>query len=124
MATAPASVYEAKKGFQNISSQSKASLPVINWQSSGLNLQALHGLAASLNPGDKELTPVQAWFELASRYDLALLLKKRVLDNLRREFVGVVRCVCFGAMIEREAFESIVGRVMAPELASPAGSAY
>ena len=51
-------------------------------------MQGLYGLAASLNPGDKELTPVQAWFELASRYHTNLLLSPRVLEGLKRELNG------------------------------------
>lgn len=78
-----------------------------------MNLTMLRGLASSLNPGDLELTPVQVWFELAERYGPEQMVTARTLESLRREFRGVVKCVAFGATIEREAFESIVGRVFA-----------
>jgi hypothetical protein len=75
-------------------------------------LENLRGLAASLNPGDKELTPVQAWFELAANFHIGLLLDQDLMESLKREFVGVVKCVHYGATIERQAFESIIGRVL------------
>ncbi|KAL8419730.1 hypothetical protein RB594_002780 [Gaeumannomyces avenae] len=84
-----------------------------SWRASGLTLAALHGLAQSLAPlAGPELTPVQAWFELAARFPAALLLRADVSDALKRGFVGVVKCVHFGAAVEREAFESVVFRVL------------
>lgn len=88
----------------------------VSWQSRGLTLQSLHGLATSLNPGDLELTPVQAWFELAQAFDIDLLLSPTVIDNLKREFHGVVKCIHYGALIERQAFESVVCRVISTAL--------
>lgn len=119
MSSAPDSVYEAKKALKRTSFSSKSASPVISWQGTGLNLQALYGLASSLVPGDKELTPVQAWFEMAGQHHVGLLLSPRVLEALKKEFKGVVKCLHFGAVIEREAFESVLGRVVGQELASP-----
>jgi hypothetical protein len=87
-----------------------------SWQASGLTLQSLHGLACSLNPSDRDLTPVQAWFELAATHPAELLLDGGVQAELKRAFRGVVKCPHYGAVIEREAFESIVGRVLGPLL--------
>ncbi|KAL0939122.1 alanine racemase [Colletotrichum truncatum] len=88
-----------------------------SWQALGagssLSLKSLLSLAKTLNPGDIELTPVQAWFELAARYGTAVLMEDRVIEALKREFCGVVDCIHFGAIIERDAFESVVARVMA-----------
>ncbi|KAI9903164.1 hypothetical protein N3K66_002516 [Trichothecium roseum] len=78
-----------------------------------ISLAALEGLASSLNPGDLELTPVQAWFELAARYPAGVLLRADVLSALKVELKGVVRCVYYGAAMERGAFESVVQRVFA-----------
>ncbi|KAF4491912.1 hypothetical protein CGCF415_v005536 [Colletotrichum fructicola] len=94
------------------------------WHASGagssLTLRSLLSLAKTLNPGDIELTPVQAWFELAARYGAQALMQEPVIEALKREFCGVVDCIHFGAIIERDAFESVVARVMAevgvPEL--------
>lgn len=88
------------------------------WDAPAITLDALHSLASSLHPGDVELTPVQAWFELASRYPTQVLLGGNVLDTLQREFNGVARCVYYGAVIERLAFESIIARVLGPTEAS------
>lgn len=92
--------------------QTQEVTPAFTWQSPGLNLATLRGLASSLNPGDQDLTPVQAWFELASRYRMDVLLGPGVLDTLRVEFNGAVKCLAYGAVIERGAFESIISRVM------------
>jgi hypothetical protein len=86
-------------------------------------LQGLYGLASSLCAGDDELTPVQAWFEMAAVYPVDLLLEPRVLATLKREFLGVVKCLHFGAVIERGAFESVVARIMTPELGASPGLA-
>ncbi|CAK7237121.1 hypothetical protein SEUCBS140593_009851 [Sporothrix eucalyptigena] len=87
----------------------------LTWQAPDITLQTLYGLAVSLNPiSEMELAPVQAWFELAARYPLSILLRLDVLNALKREFVGVVRCLYFGAVMERVAFESVVRRVVEP----------
>ena len=82
-----------------------------SWRTGGLTLQNLRLLAESLAPPDLELTPVQAWFELVERYGREAL-STEVMDAMKREFVGVVKCIHFGAAMEREAFESVAGRVM------------
>ncbi|KAK0731654.1 hypothetical protein B0H67DRAFT_82294 [Lasiosphaeris hirsuta] len=85
----------------------------IAWQAPDLTLQNLYGLACAVNSASElEITPVQAWFELADRFPMEVLLRKDVLEALKREFVGVVKCPHYGAQIERGAFESIVGRVL------------
>lgn len=86
----------------------------LQWHAPGLTLDYLYGLATSLSPGDTELTPVQAWLELANQYGTARLLDEQVLSVLKRELKDVVRCVFFGAVMERRAFESVVGRVLGP----------
>jgi len=85
-----------------------------SWQTSGLTLQTLYGLACSLSDPDVELTPVQAWFELSARYPLATLLQRETLDTLKRELAPMVRCPHYGAQMERMAYESVVGRVLGP----------
>ena len=88
--------------------------PSFSWPAVGITLDSLHGLAQSLNPGDQEIAPVQAWFELASRYPVDMLLDATTLDALQCEFKNVVRCVSFGAAIERMAFESVLAKVLGP----------
>ncbi|KAK4158469.1 hypothetical protein C8A00DRAFT_39190 [Chaetomidium leptoderma] len=85
----------------------------LSWKTSSLTLRALHGLASSLSPDDRvEITPVQAWFELVGRFGVDVLMAEGVLERLRREFVGVVRCPHYGASLERGSFESVVARVL------------
>lgn len=112
MASAPENVYTDRSALES-KSKSKPK-PTFQWGASGITLESLYGLAASLNPGDLEVTPVQAWFELASRYPVHVLMGGNLLDTLQREFNGAVRCVMYGAVIERVAFESIIARVLGP----------
>ncbi|KAF4782378.1 hypothetical protein HER10_EVM0011519 [Colletotrichum scovillei] len=110
MSSAPARVYRTIR-------RGEASTVSHTWQAdtgagSSLSLKSLLALAKTLNPGDIELTPVQAWFELAARYGAAALMRGNVIEALKREFCGVVDCIHFGAIIERDAFESVVARVM------------
>ena len=43
-------------------------------------------------------------------------MQSEVLDGLLRELKGLVNCVIFGAAVEREAFESVVRRVLGEDL--------
>lgn len=105
-ATAPEALYPLPK---ECNVPPKGAAPT--WDASGLTLQNLRLLASSLIPGDAEITPVQGWFELVERYGSAALLGE-AMEALKKEFLGVVQCPHFGAVMEREAFESVVGRVM------------
>ncbi|EWG48249.1 hypothetical protein FVEG_08089 [Fusarium verticillioides 7600] len=118
MANAPLDVFGDRKLVSSASScHNRRSLgldphvpPVhLEWPSPRISLSSLYGLAQSLNPGDLEITPVQAWFELASRFDKSLLLER--LDLLGTELVGVSKCLEFGAVMEKDAFENVVARV-------------
>lgn len=84
------------------------------WSAAGLTLQALHGLACSISDSAVEVAPVQAWFELAARVPGEVLMRREVLEALKRELAPIVRCPHFGAQMERGAFESVVGRVLGP----------
>lgn len=117
MANAPESIYNERQAFN---SRFRSS-PTLQWPSSTVTLDTLYGLAQSLNPGTEEITPIQAWFELATRYPIELLLQPATLEALKREFKGVVRCVAFGAAMERVAFESVIFRVLGPDANTLAG---
>lgn len=143
MATAPESIYKDRKALPSSitpeqvacpsmlpptppegtttvgSSSSSSPSPTLAWSAPRISLQNLRGLASSLNPGDLELTPVQAWFELADRYPVALLVPEgpgSTLATFKKELRGLVKCLHYGAVIEREAFESVVSRIMDPAL--------
>ena len=114
MASAPESVYADRNVFKSQLDPKKHSL---SWQGgAGIDLQSLHGLAKTLIPSDKEVAPVQVWFELASRYDVQRMTDPRNLEALKRELKGVVKCVVIGAAMERAAFESVVTRVLGAPL--------
>ncbi|KAI1072570.1 hypothetical protein LB507_002881 [Fusarium sp. FIESC RH6] len=93
----------------------------LEWPSPRISLSSLYGLAQSLNPGDLEITPVQAWFELSTRFDKSLLLER--LDLLGTELMGVSKCLEFGAVMERDSFESVVARVYGGTLEEAMASA-
>ncbi|KAH8890886.1 hypothetical protein GQ53DRAFT_162040 [Thozetella sp. PMI_491] len=122
--TAPPAVFEGviatKQNMRSVdpSTRSAPIPPDVSWQASGLTLQSLYGLASSVNMSDLDLTPVQAWFELAAQYPTDLLLRPDIMDTLKMELEGVVKCPHYGAVIERTAFESIAGRVLDPALAT------
>ncbi|KAK7755203.1 hypothetical protein SLS62_002708 [Diatrype stigma] len=77
-----------------------------------LTLENLRCLAAALNPPDVELTPVQAWFEIARERGAAVALDGALMDAVRRELALHVRCMHYGAVMPREAFDDVVGRVV------------
>lgn len=111
MASAPESVYSDREEFRT---PAKAAYPVLQWNSNNFQLYELYDLAQSLHSDGTEVTPVQAWFELARRYPTELLLREDLQSRLQLELLGVVRCVHYGAVIETGAFESIISRVLGP----------
>ncbi|KAH7034937.1 uncharacterized protein B0I36DRAFT_85835 [Microdochium trichocladiopsis] len=85
----------------------------ISWPATGLSLETLHALASKLSPPQTELAPVQAWFEILREYGTAVVLDHELMGRVLAEFSGVVKCLHFGAVIERDAFDSVVSRVIA-----------
>ena len=57
------------------------------------------------------MTPVQAWFEIARLCGRAAVHDNALMDTLRHELICVVRCIHFGAVIQRDAFDAVLGRV-------------
>ncbi|KAK3940068.1 hypothetical protein QBC46DRAFT_386247 [Diplogelasinospora grovesii] len=132
--TAPSTVFESTIPHIKQSLRSKhptephavADGEGVSWQTEGLTLRSLYGLACSLNKDSEglEITPVQAWFELTGRYPRELLLREDKIEEMKREFVGVVRCPHYGASMERGAFESIVYRVLGPSHTTDGDGGY
>ncbi|KAH9909029.1 hypothetical protein F4778DRAFT_714958 [Xylariomycetidae sp. FL2044] len=85
---------------------------LVSWPTTGLTLEALWGLAATLNPPDRELAPVQAWFEMVRLLGVDAALDAGLMARVRAELAGVVKCLHFGAVIERDAFDSVLARVV------------
>jgi hypothetical protein len=117
MAQAPQSIFSE---LDNFNTQPERP-PTLQWAGQGINLATLHGLALSLTNPDVEITPVQAWFDLASRFPPTLLLNPNILVSLKREFKKIVRCVFYGAVMDREYYEIAVQRVLGsmPLVAGP-----
>ncbi|KXJ95906.1 hypothetical protein Micbo1qcDRAFT_29706 [Microdochium bolleyi] len=84
----------------------------ISWPATGLSLETLHALASKLSPPETELAPVQAWFEILRGYGTAVVLNQQLMARVLAEFSGVVKCLHFGAVIERDAFDSVLSRVI------------
>lgn len=86
----------------------------VAWRMTGLTLESLHNLASTLNPPDLEVVPVQAWFEIIRKYGPEAVLGDggRVLERLTAELRGLVKCLSFGAVIKREALDSVLYRVL------------
>lgn len=118
--TAPMSVFDGIRQRQEVrgprlSRAGQAPAPDdVTWQASGLTLQTLLLLASSLSPPDLEVTPVQAFFELAWRFPAGLFLAQSVHDELRAELLGRVRCQRYGAAISRGDFDEAVDKILAP----------
>jgi hypothetical protein len=84
----------------------------ITFSSQTLTLANLRRLARTLNPSDTELAPVQVWFELVSHYGIAAATDEGVLEALKRELASEMRCVTFGAAVQRDIFEDVVEKVV------------
>jgi hypothetical protein len=109
MEQAPDSVFTE---LDNISAQNqRLSPPTLQWSSQGISLSSLHGLARSLTNPDVEITPVQAWFDLASRFPTAVLLDPNMLASLKLEFKQIVHCVYYGAVMARDEYEAAIVNV-------------
>ncbi|KAI1310341.1 hypothetical protein F5Y03DRAFT_345865 [Xylaria venustula] len=85
----------------------------VAWPSRALTLTNLRRLAGTLNAsGATELAPVQVWFELAGLYGVGVATNGSVLARLECAFAGEVRCVMFGAAVQRDVFETVVEKVV------------
>lgn len=106
LSTAPASVF-VSHATRNVP-QSES------WSSPALALEQLHGLSQNLNVQDFEVTPVQAWFRMVQddRRMVESVMKEGVMETLKRELGGLVRCKGFGAVIGIDEFERVVEEVL------------
>ncbi|KAI0539667.1 hypothetical protein GGR58DRAFT_218656 [Xylaria digitata] len=115
LTNAPSAVFDRISGLQqhlSSSTPSAAAPGPLAWSTGGLTLTNLRRLAGTLNPSDAELAPVQAWFELASLYGVAVATDGAVLEGLKRELAGEVQCVVFGAAVRRDVFEAALEKVI------------
>lgn len=87
-------------------------------------LQKLREMNESLPKRDSDITPVQAWFLLAEKYDMGVLLGNEEADRrdkaqreggflgqLKRELSTLVECFGFGAVMDTLTFWEVAERV-------------
>ena len=126
---APSRIFDRIDGVQHelyVEPQSSPATADISWRSNALTLESIFTLAQTLSSAEVELAPVQAWFEIVSDYGPEIGLNPVLLETMKREFRGVVKCLHFGAVIERDAFDSIVHRVVSgiPQILEQPHSQY
>jgi hypothetical protein len=84
------------------------------WSAPSLELTSLWEMSQSLQKGDWEITPVQAWFMLTAAFDVSSLLggEGARLEALRKGLGKVVSCFGFGAVMDVLKFWDVVNDVM------------
>ena len=102
--SAPAPVFS---NFNNPSASPK-------WTAPSLELTQLYAMSQSLQKGDWEITPVQAWFMLVERYDISAVIGQEGgrLEKLKKGLGKLVGCFAFGAVMEEGRFWEVVSAVM------------
>ncbi|KAB8291770.1 hypothetical protein EYC80_006565 [Monilinia laxa] len=87
-----------------------------SWYSSStsLSLAQLYAMSRSLPISDVEITPVQAWFMIAEKYDseIGRVVEGRRIEGLKRGLGGLSRCYQFGAVMDVVSFWEVVDEVM------------
>ncbi|RAL60908.1 hypothetical protein DID88_010233 [Monilinia fructigena] len=111
MASTPMFAQAPPSAFQDPPPSSESS-----WYSSSisLSLAQLYAMSRSLPMSDVEITPVQAWFMIAEKYDSEIerVIEGRRIEGLKRGLGGLSRCYQFGAVMDVESFWEVVNEVM------------
>ncbi|TGO21180.1 hypothetical protein BPAE_0235g00090 [Botrytis paeoniae] len=86
----------------------------VSWFSSSVSLAQLYAMSQSLPVSDFEITPVQAWFMIAEKYnnDIEKVVGTKTMNNLRRGLGSLSRCYQFGAVMDVDSFWEVVDDVM------------
>ncbi|KAI0966369.1 hypothetical protein F4678DRAFT_450068 [Xylaria arbuscula] len=99
--------------MEDLAGPASTACSAVAWPSRALTLTNLRRLAGTLNASAAtELAPVQVWFELAGLYGVGVATDGTVLARLECAFAGEVRCVIFGAAVQRDVFEGVVKKVV------------
>ncbi|KAL7901318.1 hypothetical protein HDV64DRAFT_177189 [Trichoderma sp. TUCIM 5745] len=110
MNAAPPSIFTDREVFTAID-PTTTQAPTFHWQASGININSLWALAQfELDP--TEISPMQIWFDLASKYSYELLFSDGLLTALLIELRPLIRCIEFGASIQREFYDDVIARVL------------
>ncbi|UKZ63072.1 uncharacterized protein TrAtP1_004300 [Trichoderma atroviride] len=110
MNAAPSSIFTDREVFTAID-PTTTQAPTFHWQASGININSLWALAQfELDP--TEISPMQIWFDLASKYSYELLFSDGLLTALLIELRPLIRCIEFGASIQRQFYDDVIARVL------------
>lgn len=110
MNAAPASIFTDRQVFAGID-PAETQAPTFRWQANGISISSLWALAQfEIDP--TEISPVQIWFDLASKYSYELLFADGLLTALLIELRPFIRCIEFGAAVNRQFYEDVIERVM------------
>ena len=110
MNAAPASIFNDRQVFAGID-PTTTQAPTFHWQATGININSLWALA-QFEVDPTEISPVQIWFDLASKYSYELLFADGLLTTLLIELRPFIRCIEYGASVDRQFYEDVVERMI------------
>ncbi|KAL7818206.1 hypothetical protein V8C44DRAFT_216674 [Trichoderma aethiopicum] len=112
MNAAPPSVFTDRQVFAGID-PATTQAPTFQWHANGVSVSSLWALAQfEVDPA--EISPVQIWFDLASKYPYELLFADGLLTSLLIELRPYIRCIEYGAAVNRQFYLDVVERMIGP----------
>jgi hypothetical protein len=110
MNAAPPSIFTDRQVFAGID-PAETQAPTFHWQATGININSLWSLAQfEIDP--TEISPMQIWFDLASKYPYELLFADGLLTAILIELRPFIRCIEFGAAVNRQFYEDVIERII------------
>ncbi|OTA07925.1 hypothetical protein A9Z42_0088250 [Trichoderma parareesei] len=95
MNAAPPSIFADRQVFAGID-PATTQAPTFQWHANGISMSSLWALA-QFEVDPTEISPVQMWFDLASKYPYELLFADGLLTSLLIELRPYIRCIEYGA---------------------------
>ncbi|KAH0499329.1 hypothetical protein TgHK011_006532 [Trichoderma gracile] len=112
MNAAPPSVFTDRQVFAGID-PATTQAPTFQWHANGISIGSLWALA-QFEVDPTEISPVQMWFDLASKYPYELLFADGLLTALLIELRPYIRCIEYGAAVNRQFYLDVVERMIGP----------
>ncbi|PTB65400.1 hypothetical protein BBK36DRAFT_1121636 [Trichoderma citrinoviride] len=116
MNAAPPSIFTDRQVFAGIADPATTQAPTFQWHApaaTGISIASLWALAQfEVDPA--EISPVQIWFDLASKYPYELLFADGLLTSLLIELRPFIRCIEYGAAVNRQFYLDVVERMIGP----------
>ncbi|KAL6868504.1 hypothetical protein J3F83DRAFT_737343 [Trichoderma novae-zelandiae] len=110
MNAAPPSIFTDRQVFAGID-PTTTQAPTFQWQANGISISSLWALA-QFEVDPTEISPVQIWFDLASKYPYELLFADGLLTSLLIELRPFIRCIEYGAAVNRQFYLDVVERTL------------